>query len=45
MVFRFLAMDLFGDFARVICNRYPHRCVGLALSKINKRNRDVDHIE
>ena len=45
MVFRFLAMYLFGDFARVICNRYPHRCVGLTLSKINKRNRDLDHIE
>lgn len=45
MVFRFLAMYLFGDFVRVICNRYPYRCVGLALSKINNRNRDVDHIE
>ena len=45
MVFRFLAMYLFGDFVRVICNRYPHRCVGLTLSKINKRNRDLDHIE
>ena len=45
MEFRFLAMYLFGDFARVIRNRYPHRWVGLTLSKINKRNRDLDHIE
>ena len=45
MVFQFLAIYIFRDFVRVMCNRYPHRCVGLTLYKVNKRNRDLDHIE